>query len=262
MYNLNENNISVRTESRQVTKNQMLAYSDLRICYIKNGSASWKTDRDTYNVAPGDIMLFSHKQKRVLYNLCNEGIDIFTICITRQAFLNTCYLPFFMNLAKADIFPIRNDALLDILKSIEKEYNGSHHNKFEMISAKLTEFFVLLERIYQPDDAHYVKVDKNMIKVLDFINENITEKITLKDAAHIANMAESSFSRHFCKVNGISFKKYVMTKKTEYAIHLLNTTDMNVIDVAFECGFSSISGFYDSFRKITGATPNKLNKLV
>ena len=48
-----------------------------------------------------------------------------------------------------------------------------------------------------------------------------------------------------------------MSKRIEHAISLLENTDYKVVDVALESGFDSISGFYDTFRKITGTTPNK-----
>ena len=74
-------------------------------------------------------------------------------------------------------------------------------------------------------------------------------------------MTESSFSRRFSAVNGISFKQYVIEKKIQRAIFLLQTTNRKVIDIASECGFDSISGFYDSFKRITGTTPNKFTEI-
>lgn len=53
-----------------------------------------------------------------------------------------------------------------------------------------------------------------------------------------------------------------MTKKTAYAIYLLENTDKCVTDIAYECGFSSISGFYDTFKKVTGRTPNRISSMI
>ena len=60
----------------------------------------------------------------------------------------------------------------------------------------------------------------------------------------------------------MSFKKYVMSKKIERAVYLLKTTDSKVIDIAFACGFNSISGFYDTFKKVTGTTPSKISEII
>ncbi len=60
----------------------------------------------------------------------------------------------------------------------------------EMISAKITEFFITLERKIHLDNMTYTKMDKNMIKVLDYIENNITEKITLSHMAHLYGMTD------------------------------------------------------------------------
>ena len=46
------------------------------------------------------------------------------------------------------------------------------------------------------------------------------------------------------------------------ALEMLKTTDLKVVDVAYECGFNSISGFYDTFKKITGTTPDKISSVI
>ena len=66
---------------------------------------------------------------------------------------------------------------------------------------------------------------------------------------------------NFAEINGISFKQYVVEKRLQRAILLLKTTNRKMIDIAMDCGFDSISGFYSAFRKKTGTTPNKFFEL-
>ena len=58
-------------------------------------------------------------------------------------------------------------------------------------------------------------------------------------------------------MNGISYKQYVISKKIDRAIFLLKTTNMKIVDIALDCGFDSVSGFYDAFKRKTGTTPNE-----
>lgn len=262
MINLNDKNFSCEKNRLYVAKNEMSAYSDMRICLIKDGTAVWNIDGIVYDVRCGDIILMNDKQKRMITKTGQEGIEYFLIKINRQAFLNTSHLSYFLELTKAKKSVIRDDVLVNILKDAEKEYSSQQDGYMEMISARITEFFILLERKIHLENVTYTKMDKNMTKVLDYIESNITEKITLSEVAGIYGMTDSAFSRHFLKVNGISFKKYIMTKKTEYAIYLLETTDKCVTDIAYECGFSSISGFYDTFKKVTGRTPSRISSVI
>ena len=96
-----------------------------------------------------------------------------------------------------------------------------------------------------------------MLELMNYIDENITNGINLSWAAKKAGMSESTFSRRFLAMNGISFKQYTTEKKIQHAITLLESTNKKTIDIALESGFDSVSGFYDAFKRNTGTTPSK-----
>lgn len=239
-----------------------VSYNDLRICFVEEGTALWHIDGLNYTVRPGDIILLSHLQKRYFLESEEKGFKMKIFVLKRQAFVNTCHLFFMLELINNKKIILQDDNLLNILKSAFSEIENKRLGYFEILSSKLTEFFVLCERKYNFSPQNYTKPDKQMNKILDYIDSNITEKLTLKQMAELSNLTETSFSRYFLKCNGITFKNYVTTRKIEHAVNLLNNTDTNVIDVAYECGFSSISGFYDAFKKVTGTTPNKLSDII
>lgn len=266
MLTLNEKNFicsAFHYNAENPAKNQKArAYNDLRICYVEKGDALWQIDDRKYKVSEGDIIFLSNRQKRYFLNFNENGFKIQVIMLKRQAFSNTAHLSFFLNCIKEKKSIIRDIELLEILKSAVKEFTQKKLNYYELISAKFTEFFILAERKLCFNSAALINMDKNMIKILDYIDSNITGNISLAKISKWANLTESSFSRRFSKCNGVSFKRYVMARKVEHAVFLLDTTDMKVIDIAFECGFSSISGFYDAFKKITGTTPNKISTII
>ena len=241
---------------------EAVAYADLRICIPLHGNAVWQINERMHPVAAGDIILLSNRQKRRFTSVGEGGFTLGVITLDRHAFANTNHFSFFLTCSKEHNGVLRDAMLADILLEIYKEAKEKSPVNYELISAKLTEFFIKAERKYGFDENAAVKIDKNMLRILDYIDEHITERITLTALADMAGFTESSFSRWFAKQNGISFKKYVMSKKIEHAIRLLETTDKKVIDIAFECGFDSISGFYDTFRKVTGTTPNKYTYIV
>ncbi len=47
----------------------------------------------------------------------------------------------------------------------------------------------------------------------------------------------------------------ITIKKIEKAIYLLKTANIKKLEIAAQCGFSSSSDFYKSFRLITGKQP-------
>lgn len=103
---------------------------------------------------------------------------------------------------------------------------------------------------------------RKMAEILDIIDAKACEGITLIEVARISGFKDSAFTIRLLKHFGIPFQRYVMAKKVEKAVTLLKTTESKVVDVAYESGFSSISGFYDTFKKITGTTPDKISSVT
>lgn len=99
------------------------------------------------------------------------------------------------------------------------------------------------------------KATEQLKKAMMFIDENLENRITLKEIADTACMTQTYFSAVFKKFNGISPWEYITIKRVEMAVHLLKTSNLSKLEIAEQCGFSSSSNFYKAFTKITGKHP-------
>jgi AraC-like DNA-binding protein len=167
---------------------------------------------------------------------------------------------FFLERIKRQENVIKNNDLSPMLREIYTEWKTESPFRYELASAKLTEFFIQAEKAANYPFMPVTQSQYKMLEIMDYIDSNITNGINLSVAARKAGMTESSFSRRFSTENGISFKEYVIEKKIQQAIHLLQTTNRKMIDIALDSGFDSISGFYDAFKKRTGTTPGKFTQ--
>ncbi len=265
MLHVNKNTISVmklEKNAGDATGAEAVSYAGLRLCFVLRGSAEWQINDRIYTVSAGDIVFLSDRQRRRFVSYGKDGFSLTALSLNRQSFAGTSHFSFFLNCIRERDGMLRSEALSDILNELYAELKQTKKPSYALVSAKLTEFFIKAERLTGFSAESAVKIDKNMLRILDHIDTHITEKVSLSALARMAGFTESSFSRWFAKQNGISFKKYIMGKKVAHAIFLLETTDQKVIDIAFACGFDSISGFYDAFRKVTGTTPNKFTYIV
>jgi transcriptional regulator GlxA family with amidase domain len=64
----------------------------------------------------------------------------------------------------------------------------------------------------------------------------------------------------FKKSTGMTLNEYVNLLRLSYAQALLMQEDGNVLRVAMESGFGSLSAFNKSFRKISGKSPSDFRK--
>ncbi|MBR6792906.1 MAG: helix-turn-helix transcriptional regulator [Clostridia bacterium] len=231
-------------------------YAHFRICLALKGEAVWEIEDRTYTVRPGDIIFLNIGQKRRFTAFGEEGFQLAIFSFERNAFAEWHHFAFFLEQVKNGRNVFQNSPLASLLREVFEEYEGGKPFRHELISAKLTEFFIKAER-EEGFSLPLKKADLELLKRMNEIDEGIVRGLRMQDIAREAGMSESGFSRRFSAVNGISFKQYSIEKKLERAIRLLNTTDLKTADVAMECGFDSVSGFYDAFKKKTGATPGK-----
>ena len=94
-----------------------------------------------------------------------------------------------------------------------------------------------------------------MQRVKHFLDQNCNSQITLKDAAEFAGLSSSYLSRLFHHEFGVSFSAYLTARRLESARHLLQTTRLQIAEIASRCGFSSSSYFIKVFSAHYGVTP-------
>lgn len=74
-------------------------------------------------------------------------------------------------------------------------------------------------------------------EIFEYIERNITKKITVKELASVANLNETYFSNLFKKTVGVSPLQYVINKKINYSMTLLFNNNFRIKDVAYHLGF-------------------------
>jgi AraC family transcriptional regulator len=83
----------------------------------------------------------------------------------------------------------------------------------------------------------------------EFIDQNLSETITLEDLAALAGLSSYHFSRKFKADLGIAPHAYVLSRRIDRAKSLLNGSRLPLKLVAAECGFTDQSHLSRVFRK-------------
>jgi AraC-like DNA-binding protein/ligand-binding sensor protein len=94
-------------------------------------------------------------------------------------------------------------------------------------------------------------------KAENYIQENFTRKITLKEIADIAGFSPPYFSSIFKEEMGENPSKYLNRLRVEKASRLLLETDMSLSEIAACCCFEDQSWFSKIFKTYTGISPGK-----
>jgi len=95
---------------------------------------------------------------------------------------------------------------------------------------------------------------------MEFIHTSFDKQITLGEAARIASMTESAFSRFFKLRTGMTFIDCVTEVRLGHASRMLISTTKTIAEIAYSCGFNNISNFNRVFRRKKGCTPRELRE--
>jgi AraC-like DNA-binding protein len=121
---------------------------------------------------------------------------------------------------------------------------------------KLRHIDINRNNLINTDEVPYIL--KNTIQ---YIHENIHEKINIRELSSLTNWSHPHFIKTFTKYVGCTPYQYILKKKIEKAQTIIAETDYSLINIAMDFGFESYSNFFKIFEKETGYTPNLYRKL-
>ena len=92
-------------------------------------------------------------------------------------------------------------------------------------------------------------------QAISYINEHLTENLSLKDISSVVGMSPFYFTNLFKQSTGMTAYQYVIYHRIERAKQLLRKQELSIAEVSEQVGFESQSHFSNVFRKHTNKTP-------
>lgn len=134
-------------------------------------------------------------------------------------------------------------------------------------------FLQLLNQLTKTEDFQYISSTSyrnryssqefkgNQIDhIIRFVLENYNKDIKLDEAAEMANMTKQAFCRFFKARTQKSFIQFVNETRISIACQEIMKNDNLISNVAYDCGFSSLSNFNKIFKSIKGITPRQFKE--
>ncbi len=221
--------------------------------------------------------LFTLNGKEVLvpknsFFLYKKGTPQYYRCVSGQLFAND-WIHFLFEEGEEEAFlsygipfdtPIRLDQLNFLsfcVKSIAYEFYSANLNRRKSIAAYMELIFLKVqEHLCQQEDV----MPDSRFEMLSVIRNKIYsrpyEPRTADTSAHEVRMSRSSFQHQYKAMFGTTFMEDMICSRMEYAKMLLKTTDLNVSEIAIQCGYHSYAHFARQFRERVDMTPLEYRK--
>jgi AraC family transcriptional activator FtrA len=99
------------------------------------------------------------------------------------------------------------------------------------------------------------RADSRLADVISVLNERVHEPFTIASMARAAAMSPRTFIRRFRDATGRSPAEWLIDARVERARELLETTDLNIDEIAERCGFGTSATLRHHFRRKLSLSP-------
>lgn len=159
-----------------------------------------------------------------------------------------------------NITQVKIDGLLNNFKeSVNMLLDNPELADETLIKTKLKEFVLLVSKTQNaPSQIDFLSAmfKKNSSEFSKTIANNLYSNLTIEELAHLCGMSISTFKRTFKEVFNNSPKKYITKMKLKKASKFLASKNLRISDIAYDCGFETISTFNRAFKSQYGKSPS------
>lgn len=99
-------------------------------------------------------------------------------------------------------------------------------------------------------------------RAITYIDADLSADLSLRTLAAAQNINASYLSSLFKKETGETITEHVNKKRIEHAVHLLQSSKLQVQSIAQHCGISDVNYFSKLFKKHMGMTPREYRATV
>ena len=117
-----------------------------------------------------------------------------------------------------------------------------------------------MENLISQDVWTRIRTHARLVTFVTHLDRNVDESLTLADAAKIACMERTAFSKFFRKATGVGYRSFVHSFRISRATLLIQSSDASITQVSHAVGYSDISTFERRFRAIVGVSPTEYRR--
>lgn len=247
----------------------------LEIVYIMKGKGQHYINGACFHVKKGDL-LFINFDKSHSFNPCST-MEIVN-CLINPEFIDRELIRSenaveILALTAFEDFEGRVDKLIPMISFKGRELvevetlldcmiNELYSKSTNYRTALKGYMLVLLTKIFREmqkkEGIVLQKISKITPEILEYIEKNFCEKISLRELAQKSFYNPSYFSRVFKEYYGKNLMDFIHEKRVNEAIRLIKETDMSIEAIACSVGYSDRKQFYKILREYTGMTPSQI----
>lgn len=230
-------------------------FSDNIIFYCVDGYGFYELNGERHSVAPNEFFILPQNIEHVYGSSENNPWSIYWVHFGGSS------LPEFNSqmVVQSHFAPthIKDNGEIagqfnKMYRSLELGYSNDNLLFANLCLSHFLSMFIYNARHFPvPENKNLDSVDRAIL----YMQEHITEVITLKDLSSYSNYSVSRFSNLFKQKTGYAPMDYFMQMKIQQACQLLDFSDRSIKDIAITMGFDDPYYFSKRFKQVIGMPP-------
>lgn len=137
-------------------------------------------------------------------------------------------------------------------------FNSNIQPTEELLQLKMTEgIYVLLNTDKNLYASVFDFTDPWKIDILDFMEKNYTNDISMDEIANYTGRSLSTFKRDFKKYSSLSPQQWLIQRRLDAARELIRKGGRKVSEICFDVGFKNLSHFSKIYKQAYGVPPTQ-----
>ena len=244
---------------------------------LRHASMVYQMEDRTITLPSNTLAIFWAGQPHRVLDVLPDGIGTPELCNIYMPLDWLLMLPRLqqmkVDLLAGDMLDLGGDDHL--WRQLLKWQGDCNTNQQSLINCAQSEIAQLLRRktleTYKKLGTHPHKLQKaksndaerrHAIIMVRHIIEHLDQDLSSISIAKIAGLSTNHAHSVFTRTIGLSMRQFTIRLRLQLAHSALNETDRSIARIANDCGFGSISLFYQHFKRLYGKTPQQARGIV
>lgn len=235
------------------------AFSELFL--ILEGKGQFLVNGTYYEVHKNDLVIVNPQVEHTEVSLESSPLEYIVLGIDGLQFSDKkgSRIPFpFLRIPKASD-RIRHYIEL-LLDEVQREHSG--HDAICQSLLNIILILILGHKNIGISVSASRNISSECAAARSYIDTHFRDPLTLEDLAEVAHQNKYYIAHAFKEAFGISPIRYLTERRVDEAKYLLMDTDYTIGEICGIAGFSSVSVFSQTFKRITSLTPNEYRKRI
>ena len=237
-------------------------HDEYEFYYLISGKVLFFIKDRVYPMVSGCLAFIDGEEMHRVSSKSNNNYKRFVICIKRPYLIKN-FPELSHSLERGNCIALSTQQQVqteDIIARIVQECGNSALMQHELIEALAKQFLICMYRIVSLPLQKINYSGGDILKILQYIDEHYTEKITLNDICEYLDISVSHLTRLFKTSTGYTLVEYINNLRIREAGKLLVSTKEAISQIALDTGFESFSYFGKLFSKYYNLSPMKYRR--